>query len=137
MDARGHAAAHVDDDEIHVLVVPALLLCIADGHGAAVEHVAEALPLDLRVAGDLGDVGELSRGHSVIDICRDAKGLGKLAREQSAEVRGMRLAQFIVDKGAAQLIVNDVAARPEAEHQPAAAYDGGKLLLVNAVSLHE
>ena len=45
--------------------------------------------------------------------------------------------EFIVDKGAAQLIVNDIAARPEAEHQPAAAYDGGKLLLVNAVSLHE
>ena len=59
------------------------------------------------------------------------------AREQSAEVRGVRLAQLVIDKGAAQLIVNDVAARPEAEHQPAAAYDGGKLLLVNAVSLHE
>lgn len=128
----------MDDDEVHVPVVSALLLCVADGHGClAVEHVAEALPLDLRVAGDLGNVGELARGHGVIDICRDTQGLGKLAREQSAEVRGMRLTQLVIDKGAAQLIVNDIAARPEAEHQPAAAYDGGKLLLVNAVSLHE
>ena len=99
--------------------------------------MAKALPLDLRVAGDLGNVGELARGHGVIDICRDTQGLGKLAREEPPEVRGVRLAQFIVDKGAAQLIVNDIAARPEAEHQPAAAYDGGKLLLVNAVSLYE
>ena len=63
--------------------------------------------------------------------------LRKLAREQSAEVRGVRLAQLIIDKGAAQLVINDVAARPEAEHQPAAANDGGKLVFVNAVSLHE
>ena len=99
--------------------------------------MAEALPLDLRVSGDLGDVGELARSYGVIDIRRDAKGLRKLASEEPPEVRGMRLAQLVIDKGMAQLIVNDVAACPEAEHQPAAAYDGGKLLFVNAVSLHE
>ena len=137
MYACGYAAAHVDDDEVHVLVISALLLCIADGHGAAVEHVAEALPFYLRVAGDLGDVGKFAGGHGVIDIRRDAQGLGKLAREQSAEVRGVRLAQLIIYKGMAQLVINDVAARPEAEHQPAAANDGSKLVFVNAVSLHE
>ena len=98
----GDAAAEVRDDEIQLLIVLAVLTRIAQGHGAAVEHVAEAAALNIDKAGDLGNVRQLARRHSVVDIGGDAERRSDLAGQQAAKVRGVRLAEVVVHKGMAR-----------------------------------
>lgn len=54
------AAAEMRNDEVQLLIVLAVLTRIAQGHSAAVEHVAEAAALNIDKAGDLGDVRQLA-----------------------------------------------------------------------------
>ena len=81
----GDAAAEVRDDEIQLLIVLAVLTRIAQGHGAAVEHMAEAAALNIDKAGDLGNVRQLARRHGVVDIGGNAERRGDLAGQQAAE----------------------------------------------------
>ena len=49
----GDTAAEVRNDEVQLLIMLAVLTRIAQGHGAAVEHMAEAAALNIDKAGDL------------------------------------------------------------------------------------
>ena len=49
----------------------------------------------------------------------------------------MGLAQFIVNQGLAQIRIDQVASGFQAKHQAAPAHDGGKVLILDAVSGHE
>lgn len=125
------------NDEVQLLIVLAVLTRIAQGHSAAVEHVAEAAALDVDKAGDLGDVRQLARRHGVVDIGGDAERRSDLAGQQAAKVRGVRLAEVVVHKGMAQVFVHKVAARLQAEDKAAAANNGCKLLRMHAAAVEE
>ena len=125
------------DDKVQLLIMLAVLTRIAQGHGAAVEHMAEAAALDVDKAGDLGDVCQLAGRHGVVDIGGDAERRSDLAGQQAAEVRGVRLAEVVVHKGMAQVFVHKVAARLQAEDKAAAANNGCKLLRMHAAAVEK
>ena len=86
----GAAAAQVQHDQAAVgQGLVQYLLGAAQGHGAAVEGVADHGAGQVGVAGDAGLVCHLVHGNGVTDKGGDAQGLGKAQCQHAAQVGGV------------------------------------------------
>ena len=77
------------DDEVQILILLALLLGEALGHGLLVQSVENADALEQGVAGIAGHVCHFIDDHRVDDVGGDAQLVADLAGDQAAQVGGV------------------------------------------------
>ena len=135
--ADGNAAAHVDDNEVEILVTLAVLLGIAAGHGLLVQRMEDRAAGQLRHAGNAGFVGQLIHNNGVDDVAGDAQAVADLAGQDAAQV-GSVLALDTGLQVSQQSVADGVGAAGDGLEQAAAADDdvqalGGAVLLFQKV----
>ena len=123
--ADGNAAAHVADDEVQLLILLALLLGEALGHGLLVQGVENADTLEQGMTGIARHIGHLIDDHGVHDVGGDAQLVADLAGDQAAQVGGVLTLNA---DGAVRdhVVVDGVGAAADGTQQTAAAADGGQ-----------
>ena len=72
MRTDGDTAAHVDDDEVQILVALAVLLGKAAGDGLLVQRVEDGATRQLRHTGNAGLIGQLVNNDGVNDVAGHA-----------------------------------------------------------------
>ena len=125
MGADGNAAAHVADDEVQILILLALLLGEALGHGLLVQSVENADALEQGVAGIAGHVCHFIDDHRVDDVGGDAQLVADLAGDQAAQIGGvlpLHADGAVLD----HVVIDSVCTAANGTQQAAAAGDGGQ-----------
>ena len=125
----GRSAAHVAVDEVHFLIVLALLLSIFDRLGSGVQQVCRAVLLDLGDTGNLGDIQQVASHGGVIDIRRNSQRLRDGVSQKSSQA-GRVLRQFGACHLGVHLLVDLISAALETEQHAAAAYNCSKIVRV-------
>ena len=123
--ADGAAAAHVADDKVQVLILPAVLLGIALGNGLLVQGVEDAGAMEQGMAGIAGHVGQLVHHHGVHNVGGDAQLVADLPGQQTAQVGGM-LPLNAHGAVADQPVADGVGAAADGGQQTAPAGNGGQ-----------
>ena len=111
------------DDQVQILVVLAVLLGEALGHGLLVQGVENADALEQGMAGIAGHVGQLVHHHGVDDVGGDAQRIADLAGDDAAQIGGM-LALHADGAVVHQIVVDSVGAAADGTQQTAAAGNG-------------
>ena len=125
VSADGNAAAHVADDEVQLLILLALLLGEALGHGLLVQSVENADALEQGVAGIAGHVCHFIDDHRVDDVGGDAQLVADLAGDQAAQIGGV-LSLHADGAVLDHVVVDSVCTAANGAQQTAAAGDGGE-----------
>ena len=122
MGAHRDAAAHVDDDEVQVLVAGAVLLGIAAGHGLLVQGVEDGAAGQLGHTGQAGLVGQLIHHHRVHDVAGHAQLVPDLPGQDAAQVGGVLALHALYQVGQ-QGVADGIGAAGDGLEQAAAADD--------------
>ena len=136
MRTDGDTAAHVDDDEVQILVALAVLLGKAAGDGLLVQRVEDGAARQLRHSGNAGLIGQLVNNNGVNDVAGHAQGIADLAGQNTAQVGGM-LALHTGLQVSQQGITDGVGAAGDGLEQAAAAHDDVQGLGVAVFLLQE
>ena len=89
MGTNRDAAAHVDDDEVQILVALAVLLGKAAGNGLLVQRGGRWAAGQLRHTGNARLIGQFINDDGVNDVAGHAQGITDLAGEDTAQVGGV------------------------------------------------
>ena len=136
MGAHGDAAAHVNDDQVQLLIAKAVLLGVAASHRLLVQGVEDAAAGQFGHTGDTGNVSQLVHHHGVNDKGRNANLVPNLPGEDSAQIGGVLTlyAGFQIGK---QSVGDGVGAAGDGLEQAAAADDHVEGLDVAVLLLEE
>ena len=132
MGAHGHAAAHVANDEVQLLILLAHFLGVALGHGLLVQGVELADALDQGMAGIAGNGLHLVHHGGVCDEGGHAQLVADLAGDEAAQVAGV-LALYAGHAVSQQSVGGGVGAAADGLDQAAPGADAGELLHVEVV----
>ena len=132
MGTHRHAAAHMADDEIQLLVLLAHLLGIALGHGLLVQGVELADSLDQGMAGIAGNGLHLVHHGGIGNEGGDAQLVADLPGDETAQVAGMLTLDACYAIGQ-QGIGGGVGAATNGLYKAAPGADGRELLHVEVV----
>lgn len=90
MSADRYTAAHVRDDQIHILVCPAVFPCIAPACRLLIQRMENRHAPEKRMAGHARHVVQLVDDDRVCDECpRSGNTRCDIGRDQPAQIRGM------------------------------------------------
>ena len=136
MRTDGDAAAHVDDDEVQVLVLLAVLLRIAACLCLLVQRMEDAGSLDELRSGIPCHICHLIGADGINDKGRNTDRVCDLTGQDAAKVRGVLSAvadREVVD----EVIVHGIGAARDRTDQAAAADDDIKALHIDVLALKE
>ena len=89
MGADRDTAAHVDDDEVQLVVALAVLLGKAAGNGLLVQRMENRAAGQLRHTGNARLIGQFIDNHRVHDVAGHAQRITDLAGKDAAQIGGM------------------------------------------------
>ena len=89
MGADRDTAAHVDDDEVQLVVALAVLLGKAAGNGLLVQRMENRAAGQLRHTGNARLIGQFIDDDGVNDVAGHAEGVADLAGKDAAQIGGM------------------------------------------------
>ena len=127
MRADGDAAAHVGNDEVERVIGLSDVLGVALGDGLLVERVEDGAAREVRMAGQVRDVGHFVDHGRVNDERGLSDLLADLRGKDAAEVADVR-AEAALAQVAQHLVVDGVGSAGDRMHQTAAADHGVEAL---------